>query len=272
MGAVELHPVPLLSQLTVDHGPADLLGRFFLRADSAARARGVTLSFASMADLIEVNELNRDSWLPLFPTYDIRHNTIGADEAFCILGRDPHGKAVAAHAGRLFNLELSSFHDLAQSLRLMYERPDVSKRPGERCDVTAVAARSVKGRVVFSGAAWYHPDYRGRQLSTILPILSRAYAFTHWNIDYLVAMMSEGVVSGGMTLRTGYTNIDWDIRVTNSPLGDVRYAFMWMQPPQLLQDVATFVARAERETDDAPAERRSGAQPSPTARRSRSSH
>ena len=89
MGAVEPHPVPLLSQLTVDHGPADLLGRFFLRADSAARARGVTLSFASMADLIEVNELNRDSWLPLFPTYDIRHNTIGADEAFCILGRDP---------------------------------------------------------------------------------------------------------------------------------------------------------------------------------------
>ena len=78
--------------------------------------------------------------------------------------------------------------------------------------MTARAARSIKGRVVFSGAAWYHPDYRGKQLSTIVPILSRAYAFTHWNVDYLVAMMSEGVVSGGMTLRTGYTNIDWDSR------------------------------------------------------------
>ena len=138
----------------------------------------------------------------------------------------------------------------------MYEHPDKSKRPGECCEVTAKAARSIKGRVVFSGAAWYHPDYRGRQLSTILPILSRAYAFTHWNIDYLVAMMSEGVVSGGMTLRTGYTNIDWDIRVTNSPLGDVRFAFMWMGPPQLLEDVAKFVARSERETGDALVERR----------------
>src|SRR6186713_962487 len=98
MNAVERNATSLLRQLTVDHGPADLLGRFFLRADSAARARGVTLSFASMADLIEVNQRNRDSWLPLFPTYDIRHNDIGPDEAFCILGRDRQGKVVAAHA------------------------------------------------------------------------------------------------------------------------------------------------------------------------------
>lgn len=256
MNAVEPHRPPLLSQLTVNYGPMDLLGRFFLRADTAARKRGVTLSFASMAELIRVNEQNRDSWLPLFPTYDIRHNTIAPDEAFCILGRDVHGKVVAAHAGRLFNLTFSNFHDLAQSLHLMYEHPDRSKRPDEACEVTAKAARSITGRVVFSGAAWYHPDYRGRQLSTIVPILSRAYAFTHWNIDYIVAMMSEGVVSGGMTLRTGYTNIDWDIRVTNSPLGDVRFAFMWMEPPQLLQDIAQFVARSEIEPRDALVQRR----------------
>lgn len=256
MNAIEPNPTPLLAELTTDYGPTNLLGNFFLRADSAARARGVTLSFASMAELIAVNEQNRDSWLPLFPTYDIRHNTIAPDEAFCILGRDRQGKVVAAHAGRLFNLTFGSFHDLAQSLRLMYEDPERSKRPGETCAVTAEATRSIKGRVVFSGAAWYHPDYRGRQLSTILPILSRAYAFTHWNIDYLVAMMSEGVVQGGMTQRTGYTNIDWDIRVTNSPLGDVRFAFMWMEPNQLLDDVGKFVDRFEVDRRDALVQRR----------------
>jgi hypothetical protein len=69
-------------------------------------------------------------------------------------------------------------------------------------------------------------------------------------------MMSEGVVSGGMTLRTGYTNIDWDIRVTNSPLGDVRFAFMWMEPPQLLEDVAKFVARFDSEMRDLLVQRR----------------
>src|ERR1700704_1839230 len=102
MSVAEANSAPLLSQLTIEHGPVDLLGRFFLLADTAARARGVTLSFASMAELIGANEQNRDSWLPLFPTYDIRHNTIAPDEAFCILGRDRHGKVVAAAPGRPF--------------------------------------------------------------------------------------------------------------------------------------------------------------------------
>jgi hypothetical protein len=256
MYSSEANCAPLIEQLTITHGPVDLLGRFFLLADTAARERGVTLSFGRMADLIELNEQNRDSWLPLFPTYDIRHNTIPPDEAFCVLGRDRAGKVVAAHSGRLFNLRFNDFHDLAESLHLMYENPGHSKRPGETCEVTAKAPRSIKGRVVFSGAAWYHPDYRGKQLSTIVPILSRAYAYTHWNMDYLVAMMSEGVVKGGMTLRTGYTNIDWDIRVTNSAMGDVRFAFMWMQAPQLLQDVAKFVVRCESQMRDTLVQRR----------------
>lgn len=256
MPAIAPDAAPFLSQLTINHGPAGLLGRFFLLADTAARARGVALSFADMDELVKANEENRDSWLPLFPTYDIRHNTFAGDDAFCILGRDRHGKVVAAHSGRLFDLQGTNFHELAQSLRLMYADPERSKRPGETCEVTAQTARSVSGRVVFSGAAWYHPDYRGKQLSTIVPILSRAYAYTHWNMDYIVAMMSEGVVRGGMTLRTGYTHVDWDIRVANSPLGNVRFAFMWMQSPQLLEDVAQFVARLEPETRHLLAQRR----------------
>ncbi len=256
MNTIPPNGSPLLARLAIDHGPADLLGCFFGYADATARTLGVTLSFADLTELIEVNEQNRDSWLPLFPTYDVRCNTIDPDDAFCIIGRDGHGKVVATHAGRKFNLKLSNFHDLAQSLHLMYEHPKSAKRPGETCTVTAKSAQSIAGSVVFSGAAWYHPDYRGKGLSRIVPILSRAYAFAHWNMDYLVAMMSEGVVRGGMTERTGYTNIDWDIRVSNSPLGDVRFAFMWMEPRQLLQDVAKFVVRSERDAPDALLERR----------------
>jgi hypothetical protein len=255
MTPIASNGVSLLARLVINHGPADLLARFFRHADTAAQALGVTLSFADMGELIKVNEQNRASWLPLFPSYDVRCNTIGPDDAFCIVGRDEGGNVVATHAGRLFNLKLTNFHDLAQSLHLMYEHPDRSKRPGETCAVTAKAARSICGSVVFSGAAWYHPSYRGKGLSRIVPILSRAYAFTRWNMDYLVAMMSEAVVRGGMTERTGYTNIDWDIRVSNSPLGDVRFAFMWMEPRQLLQDVAKFVVRSEQ-TPDALLQRR----------------
>src|SRR5215470_646730 len=153
MNTIPPNGSPLLARLAIDHGPADLLDRFFRHADAAARVLGVTLSFADLSELIVVNEQNRDSWLPLFPTYDIRCNTISPDEAFCILGRDRSGKVVATHAGRLFNLEFSNFHELAQSLRLMYEHPGRSRRPGETCKVTARAARAIAGRVVFSGAA-----------------------------------------------------------------------------------------------------------------------
>jgi hypothetical protein len=59
-----------------------------------------------------------------------------------------------------------------------------------------------------------------------------------------------------MTERTGDTNIDWDIRVSNFLLGDVRFAFMWMEPGQLLHDVAKFVVRSERQTPDALLQRR----------------
>src|SRR5215471_20755843 len=111
MNAIAPNGSPLLARLAIDHGPADLLDRFFRHADAAAHALGVTLSFAHIAELIEVNEQNRDSWLPLFPTYDVRCNTITPEEAFCILGRDQCGKVVAAHAGRLFNLRgVSNFH------------------------------------------------------------------------------------------------------------------------------------------------------------------
>jgi hypothetical protein len=37
----------LITDITVEHGPVDLLGRLFLKADSAARARGVALSFGT---------------------------------------------------------------------------------------------------------------------------------------------------------------------------------------------------------------------------------
>src|SRR5215467_11382035 len=57
----------LFSKICINYGPAGLLGRALLKAEAAARARGVTLSFASMQDLMLINEANRESWGPVFP-------------------------------------------------------------------------------------------------------------------------------------------------------------------------------------------------------------
>src|SRR5436190_23001738 len=52
------HP-HLITDITVEHGSVDILGRFFLKADTAARARGLTMSFGTFEELLEVNRKNR---------------------------------------------------------------------------------------------------------------------------------------------------------------------------------------------------------------------
>ena len=84
-----------------------------------------------------------------------------------------------------------------------------------------------RGRVVFSGAVWYHPDYRRQGLTSILPRLTKAYALTKWYTDSIVSFMAEDVVKGGTAERAGYAHVEWDVVMKNSMLGDLRLAFIW---------------------------------------------
>jgi hypothetical protein len=244
----------LFDQITVTHGPAALIGRFFLKAEHAAHRRGLELSFASMDELLAVNEKNRDTWLPLFPLFNPTLNSLNKGNSFCILGYNQQGEAVAAQAGRLFEWVETNLHDEATSLRMFYDTPDRSKNPHERCIVTALAAKGVAGRVVFSGAAWYRRDYRGKQLVEILPRLARAYAYTCWRSDCTITFMTEAVVKGGVFPNNGYRNIEWDVRMHNSVLGDLRLSLQWCKTDEMLEDLARFV-----ESFDEPVRSRAGA-------------
>lgn len=231
----------LLEDIVIQHGPVQQLGRFFLEADLAARDRGVFLSFCPLHELVSVNRENRDSWRPLIPIFDPDQDGFKTETGFCILGRNRQGKVVAAQAARLYQLDRMSFHDAATSLDLFYEDPAAARARGESCTVTAQAARAIRGRVVFSGAGWYHPDFRGQLLSCILPRISRVYAFARWNSEFTVSMMAEGVIRGGMAARCGYNNVDWDVTIRNFAIGDLRFAFVWMSTTELLEDVEAFL-------------------------------
>ena len=231
----------LFDQITVTHGPAPLIGRFLLKAEDALRQRDLRLSFASMDDLLALNRKNRDSWLPLFPLFDPTFNKFTEHNAFCLLGYNQRGDTVAAQAGRLYDWGSTNLHNEATSLRMFYDDPAASKNPDERCHVTALAAKGVAGRVVFSGGAWYRADYRGKQLAEILPRLSRAYAYTRWKSDCTITMMTEAVVKGGVFPRNGYRNIEWDLRMQNSQLGDLRLCVQWSKTDEMMDDLAWFV-------------------------------
>lgn len=248
----------LITDITIEHGPVDLLGRFFLKADTAARERGVSLSFGSFEDLIEVNEQNRDSWKKLSTLYDSRvcPRGLAPDRAFCIFGRDPRGKVVATHAARLFDLDRETLYDLATSLRMIYDDPERMKRPGERCEVTAPIARTMRGKLLLNGAVWYHPDYRKRQLSKIIPRVSRSYAYARWKIDHSMGLVMEGPTKGGVIDSLGYPYREWDLKFIDSSLGPGAFSccLAWMHADQLLDDLeswlASFDAQVDRGVDD----------------------
>src|SRR5690606_39704227 len=98
------------------------------------------------------------------------------------------------------------------------------RRPGEALEITAPRARKITGPTIFSGAAWYHPDFRGRSLSSILPRIGKAYALTRWPAATIVSFMAEEIHARGFASRFGYDNVDWAIGMKNTRVGTLRAA------------------------------------------------
>jgi hypothetical protein len=235
----------LPAQLKVKYGPAGLLGRFFLWADTAARDRGVTLSFGSLQELIEANKANSDSWRPLVPVFDEALGGVTPETVFVLIGRNKDGQVVATQAARLYEWPETSLKDEANSLRMFYADPDAAFARGDRCEVTAPVAEKITGRVIFSGAIWYRRDFRGKDLGTILPRISRAYALTRWNTDFTIGMLADAVIAGGLAERAGYTKVEQScIELVASPLGKMRCGLSWMQSDELLGDLSAIMDRA----------------------------
>ena len=243
---------PLISDITVEHGPPDLLGRFFLKADTAARSRGVTLSFGPMQELIDVNRSNPETWRPILPLFDPACGGIDDENSFCILGHNAKGEIVATQAARLYRWQDTSFHEEASSLRLFYAEPDQHRSEMEQVEVTAPIGKRLSGSVIFAGGIWYRPDYRNVGLPYILPWLSRAYAYTRWNHDFSMSIMAEEVYARGMARRSGYTKADWEVWLRHTPVhptGNIRCALVWMDEDDLLNGVEEFLGGFDAQVD-----------------------
>jgi hypothetical protein len=241
------HQAPLLSQITVEHGPSELLGEFFFRADEEVRRRGITLSLGTFEQLVEVNKSNRSTWLPLNPTFDPAHCNLGPDNAFCILGRNVDGDVVATQACRVWDMGEKSFSELCASMRFFYDDPDRSRTPEECCRTTFESARSIVGRIAFAGAVWYRRDYRGLETQRFLARIARAYAYTRWDTDYSTGTVSEKVMrTTRMAEMAGHKHVEWAVDWVNNPVfGSMRFAFVWMNKPEMLDDLSQILVSLE---------------------------
>ena len=106
-------PSTVLGEVTIDHGPAELLVPLFLHVEYAIRQLGLRLSLVTFDALLEINAANRHSWMPLFPVYQPAFWPDAVDDYAA-------GRTVATLAVRVYDWPASTFHDEACSLRLFY--------------------------------------------------------------------------------------------------------------------------------------------------------
>lgn len=265
--AVRTRAGNFLRTLRIDHGPVELLGQFFLKAEMAARLRGLDLYFASFEELAAVNAENRQHWAPLLPQFRAGADGLNEDTAFCILGRNAAGEVVATQAARFYDISKSNLQREAESLRLFYGSAE--KPADAACRVRAPIAKKIAGYVAYSGSGWYRPDYRGIQLSAILPRISRAYALARWNTQTTVSFINVGLVKRGIAARYGYTRLDGEVRLQNIFAADFKGVVAWMPQDELVSDVRHFLSMFDAQVDVAAEGRGGDEQSLPTVSRKR---
>ena len=233
-----------LDDLDIRHGPRQLLGRFFVNAVAAVAKRDVTLSFGTFSELVEFNRQNQTYWFPLTTAFTPELGGFDDDDGFVIIGRNGAGDVVATQAMRLYDWRATNFKQEAESLRLFYGQPERDKQPSESCAVTAETADDLKGLVALGGAIWYRPDYRGKDLPSIIPRLARAYAYALWNVDYITALIAEENVARGFARRLGYRDISSSVLLHHCPClpdGDFLLGLARMSQTELIDDVFGFL-------------------------------
>jgi hypothetical protein len=242
--------------VVVEHGPRDLLGRLFLRVDTELRQRGIFVSFADCEQLKAINAANPDTWAPLLPIFDPNVSDVGERNCIPLVGRNANGKPVMAHASRCYELGETLLKDEIESLRLFYRDPEKSAWSGEALLCSAPIAGRTSGKVVFTGALWIDPEFRGQNLVPLAMNLWRGLSLTRWMHDLSFSFIVPALVKHGLAARTGM-QVDWEVTMINTPVkrgGIINAGLNWNTVPQQLELMHEFVGNASR-ADDAQVDR-----------------
>jgi hypothetical protein len=246
--ATAAQPAPadrLLKRIRVEHGPHQLLGRFFLAADRAAADRGIRLYLRhDFEEFVAFNERKRGGRYKL-GIFHPAYSTLHEGNAYWIEGLDRSGRRVATQAGRFFEWPRTSLGEELRALRMFYADPAADALPDERCTIEAASAPRIRGRVTYSGGSWYDDDFRGCGLSAILPRISRAYAYTRWASEFTISFVEDVLVRKSVVRRYGYTKIEPGIRFRNTLMADMDLNLVWMDTAEMLADLAAFVSAEE---------------------------
>ncbi len=246
LNALALGGQSLLDGVTVNFGPRRTLGLFFLQAEALAHQAGVSIMIhADLSNLVAVNAVLQQSWGPLVPIFDPKQSGATTDTSFWLSAHDHTGQIVATQAARRIDLPDRSLAEEFRSLRIFYADPAPQLAGGTTCFVDGeceTIAESIRGRVLYSGAAWCRPDYRSRGLVYVLARVGRHLAMTRWDTDFTITTLRTDLKAKGILERYGMVNQAPRIGLRNSYRGDFDLQLVWADRVSMEAELHTYVS------------------------------
>jgi hypothetical protein len=260
-------PNYLPDQVTITHGPSELLGRFVLSAFECARRNGALLHWhTDMARLRRINERHLDTWYVLPPMFDPRFNALDPGNAAWIEATDRGGETLGVVGLRRFEVA-TDFATEFNARRIMYANPERDAPQGEIWHASAPSAALIAGTVFWPGTLWVRPDRRQSGLAALLCRLSIALGWTMWAPRFAVSMIASEAVRRGVADQYGLRHMEPAMICRDSPdRHDLDMHLAWLGAREFrnavegfYDDCATGLAAATARTTETTVARRSPA-------------
>jgi hypothetical protein len=235
----------LLDNIQVNYGPASVLGRFFLAAEKTIRDMGIALELSSLGDIAQVQAGNKTSWTLFPPMLDVRLSPISPAASYALIGRNSSGDIVCAQGGRIYDTGRNSLQDIVDDQSFFYADGRAPSLGEPQIVLTAPSAVKIRGTFVYSGALWVRPDFRGQELSRLLPRLSRAYALANWDTKYTIALVSNQIANSPLLAMYGYSKVEPEFRISGLMDKPMIGSLMWMDTDELAFDLSHFLALSQ---------------------------
>ena len=240
--------VPFLDAFNVQHGPAGVLGRFFLTVDHRLKQQGIALEFASFAEVSEVQRRNVANWSFMNPMFDPAMSDIPADGALCIVGRDASGRIVGTGSGKRFDASTRTFTDIVDSGDFFAIRP-ADNPTGLATRIRAPIADRMRGTLGYCGGIWVHPDHRGQRLPAVFGRLVNACMVTLWNAEFVLGFVRSELKDSGYHTRYGFKHDEPSLVITQNDTTLIEAILLWMTADETAGDIALFLEGLWSEID-----------------------